>query len=132
MKHKKNNYKKIDITKVNKKITNPWNLNNINIKQIPKNKESVSIGTQTYTENINDNFDDECCICMEKSWICRTDCMHYICVTCLVQINKECPICRKDLSDNLPNILKPIAKMNKRKVNKNINIYDNSDFPELF
>jgi hypothetical protein len=96
-------------------------------------KKLVSIGTQTDIKNKTNSIDEECCICFESHWVCKSKCQHYICLNCLIQIKKECPICRVDMSDSIPNALKPIVKMNKRiNIKQNLNIYDNSEFPNLF
>ena len=126
------------------KTHNPWNksLENKSFQNYNKNISnntsiitSVTVGTQTTIKSKINNEDEECCICFETNWVCKSECKHYICINCLIQIKKECPICRLDMSTSLPNALKPIVKMNKQPtqvLNSNLNIYDNSEFPHLF
>lgn len=60
-------------------------------KKVKKNKEEIS-----------------CSICYENEWLTKTPCGHDICVSCLCQIRKpECPICRFDLKNSIPKVLKP-------------------------
>ena len=92
-----------------------------------------STGTQTEIKEKINNLGEACCICFEDIWVCKTLCKHYICISCLLHIKKECPICRIDMSNNIPNVLKPIANMCKKTNNdNNLNIFDNSQFPHLF
>ena len=79
------------------------------------------------------NSDDHCCVCFGNDWVCRTNCKHYICLNCLIQIDKRCPICRTDISAKLPIFMRGLSKMYKdEKKSEDMNIYDNSQFPHLF
>ena len=80
------------------------------------------------------NSDEDCCVCFGNDWVCRTSCKHYICLNCLIQIDKRCPICRTDISAKLPIFMRGFSKMYKddEKKNEDMNIYDNSQFPHLF
>tara|TARA_B110000208_G_scaffold187119_1_gene244673 strand:- start:2725 stop:2964 length:240 start_codon:yes stop_codon:yes gene_type:complete len=78
----------------------------------------------------------ECSICFEKDkWTCITPCGHNICLFCLINIeNKNCPICRKDLLEKLPEKIKNVVKNNnyKKKETSGYDLYNTYDFPHLF
>ena len=141
-------YKNKDGSKTPYKVNkNYWG--NGTVKPEKKSKTSnkplstKTVGTQTIIQKKIVSNNEECCICFETDWVCRSSCNHFICVNCIVQIKKQCPICRADLSAKLPNILKPISKMSKEEsleisifsgnnLNAEIpNIYDISEFPNL-
>ena len=50
----------------------------------------------------------ECIICLDsKFYVSKTSCNHNLCIDCLFKIRQMyCPMCRKDLSNELPNIVK--------------------------
>ena len=50
----------------------------------------------------------ECIICLDsKFYVSKTSCNHNLCIDCLFKIKQmNCPMCRKDLSYELPNIVK--------------------------
>ena len=79
----------------------------------------------------------ECIICLEyKFYVSKTSCNHNLCIDCLFKIRQMyCPMCRKDLSNELPNIVKDNIIRNIEKNNNNIttsiNLNDNYEFPPL-
>ena len=74
----------------------------------------------------------ECCVCLEEKWTCYTPCKHLICLHCLVKIvNKNCPLCKVDLTLELPVQLSDIIKNTNIDVDKKIDINDTNDFPPL-
>ena len=95
-------------------------------------KRTTTIGTQTSNDSKNTLKSDDCCVCFGKEWVCRTKCKHYVCLNCLIQIEKNCPLCRRDISGNLPVFLRSISKMWDEKTNPDLNIYDSGQFPHLF
>ena len=39
--------------------------------------------------------ESSCCICYENSFKMKTNCNHYVCMTCILQLkNPSCPMCR--------------------------------------
>lgn len=56
----------------------------------------------------------ECCICFEKSnYTCKTGCNHFICSVCLTKMHSTlCPMCRRDLKEEMPDELIKIIKKN--------------------
>ena len=45
----------------------------------------------------------ECCICFNSNYMTKTNCNHSICMNCLMDLRKiECPMCRKNLTGELP------------------------------
>ena len=60
----------------------------------------------------------ECIICLEnKYYVAKTSCNHNICVDCLFRIKDvKCPMCRLDLSNELPSIVIDNIKRKKLKV----------------
>ena len=78
----------------------------------------------------------ECIICLEsKFYVSKTSCNHNLCIDCLFKLKQmTCPMCRKDLSNELPNIVKDNIMRNidknKNKINS-INLNDNYEFPPL-
>ena len=82
----------------------------------------------------------ECIICLDtKYYVTKTSCNHNICVDCLFKIKEvTCPMCRKDLSKELPKIVKDSIIKNKqeRTNNESINneflhLNDDYEFPPL-
>ena len=80
----------------------------------------------------------ECIICLEsKNYVTTTSCNHNLCVDCLFRIKEMiCPMCRKDLSKELPSIVKDniIKKKqeNKKQTNNNsLHLNDDYEFPPL-
>ena len=82
----------------------------------------------------------ECIICLEnKQYICITSCNHHICVDCLFRLKDTiCPMCRKNLSDELPSKVKNniiernlLENTNKRLDTSVIAINDEYEFPPL-
>jgi len=78
----------------------------------------------------------ECCICYERQYITYTNCKHCICVDCLMILRQlSCPICRRDLSKELPkNLLKFLKAKNNIKLEKRpmyLRLNDNQEFPPL-
>lgn len=52
-----------------------------------------------------------CCICYTKNYTTQTSCKHTICIQCLMNLKKTtCPMCRKDLFDELPKNLQSYLK----------------------
>ena len=63
----------------------------------------------------------DCCICYEKTNILITECNHYICLHCLLKLNKEeCPYCRKKFR-KLPEKIRDIININNSKNKKDLN-----------
>ena len=78
----------------------------------------------------------ECCICYEKHYITKTNCRHCICVNCLMVLRSlKCPICRRDLSKELPkNLLNFLKSKNSTKPEKRpmyLRLMDPEEFPPL-
>ena len=124
-----------DDTNINtNNIKNAWNVKakaNDLIKAKANDNTGNTTSTSTQTDGTN-TFGENCCVCFVSSWVCKSKCQHYICIECLLQIEKQCPICRIDMSESIPNVLKPMARMTKHKSKiTNINLYDVSEFPTL-
>ena len=82
-------------------------------------------------------MNSECIICLEnKIYITYTSCKHALCVDCLFHMkNMLCPMCRKDLSNELPlivkdNILNNLSKNDKVNIS-NLQLNDQYEFPPL-
>ena len=79
----------------------------------------------------------ECIICLDqKLYVCKTGCNHSICIDCLFRLKKmECPMCRGDLSNELPNIVKDFilkkSNMTNSINNNNLHLNDDYEFPPL-
>lgn len=78
----------------------------------------------------------ECLICWDKKfYVSKTGCNHSICIDCLFHLKKmECPMCRSDLSNELPNIVKDYIlkkKINNKNINNKLQLNDNYEFPPL-
>ena len=78
----------------------------------------------------------ECIICLDsKFYVSKTSCNHNLCIDCLFKLKKMiCPMCRKDLSYELPNIVKDHILRNIEKNNNistSINLNDDYEFPPL-
>ena len=75
-----------------------------------------------------DNPNRECPICFENNYImCITKCHHTLCLLCLIKLKQYlCPICRNDISDEIPSIVtkKPSQK-------KKFDITNINEFPSL-
>jgi len=117
---------------------NAW-AHNFNSKSVTNPSKSVTTtkdnfrdqSTQTpQSKKLNKKTIEPCCVCLESNWVSITPCGHYICIGCLVQIPKECPICRKDLSSSLPSVLRSNSKMTISN-DKKLNIFDSTQFPEM-
>ena len=78
----------------------------------------------------------ECCICYTKKYVTKTNCNHEICINCLMNLVKlKCPLCRKDLSNELPkNLLNYLKERNNYKKEKRpiyMRLNDIEEFPSL-
>jgi len=63
-----------------------------------------------------------CCICYGNSSNINFKCTHVICLDCITKcMNTLCPICRKDLSNEIPKKIKDIILSNN-KIDTNYNI----------
>jgi hypothetical protein len=70
----------------------------------------------------------KCSICYENSSNIRFICSHIICLECITKcMNTLCPICRKDLSNEVPKKIKDIILNNNKitKIKNNSDIIDN-------
>tara|TARA_B110000967_G_C18803719_1_gene519863 strand:+ start:412 stop:900 length:489 start_codon:yes stop_codon:yes gene_type:complete len=93
-------------------------------------------------KNKNKNKKLECCICYEKfkSYVIKTQCKHVMCLNCLVQLRKkECPMCRSNLEEELPekivNIINNNSTSDQRTNFENINgnnIFNSDRFYNVF
>ena len=82
----------------------------------------------------------ECCICLENGLnisMVRFPCSHKICLQCLCEIIKtECPMCRVDITKDIPkrilNIIDENRKDDKKSENGyNLDIGSDYQFPPL-
>ena len=84
----------------------------------------------------------ECCICYEKfkSYVIKTKCKHVMCLNCLVQLRKaECPMCRANISHDLPDKIVNIINNNSRNDQRNNsertnvnNLFNSDRFDSVF
>jgi len=78
----------------------------------------------------------DCPICLNnKFYQITTNCNHKLCIECILLLHKpECPLCRKNLSPELPkNLLKIIKDNNSiKKKNNGLNLADLDDFPPIY
>ncbi len=76
-----------------------------------------------------------CCICYEKNYVTKTSCNHHICINCLMELkNIICPLCRKDLYNELPrNLQRYLDAKNVSHSNRElyIRLDDPYEFPPL-
>lgn len=78
----------------------------------------------------------ECCICFNNSYMTKTNCNHSICVNCLMDLRKiECPMCRRNLTRELPERLLQYLLIKNKKVKETKPFYmvmnDLGEFPPL-
>ena len=80
----------------------------------------------------------ECPICLDKfnniSIKLTTPCNHEYCLKCFMDFyDTKCPLCRKELKNNLPDKMLDIILKNTKneRPNKGLNIYNRMDFPPL-
>ena len=78
----------------------------------------------------------KCCICYTNKYVTITNCTHVICVNCLLSLhNMTCPMCRKDLKNELPPLVKQylLNKNNKIPTKRPfyMRINDINEFPPL-
>lgn len=67
---------------------------------------------------------NKCCICYNKKSIINFSCNHFVCIFCIVKMNKlKCPYCRKSLKDDIPIEIKNIISKNTKNKDKTINDY---------
>ena len=84
-----------------------------------------------------DNNKDICAICLEEyknKLTIKTICNHEFCLNCFVDLyDTRCPMCRKELKDYLPDKILNILLKNcsKEKTTRNLNIFNEIDFPPL-
>jgi len=49
---------------------------------------------------------DECCICLEKDNLWKTNCNHIICKDCISKMKtKRCPMCRKNITKEINQLI---------------------------
>ena len=73
---------------------------------------------------------EECCICLESNYVAKTECNHYICCGCMIELkNLICPCCRR-LFQKIPKNVKKIIMKNNREVFIDIQSID--EFPSLY
>ena len=75
----------------------------------------------------------ECIICLEKKfYVSKTGCNHDICIDCLFHLKEmSCPMCRSDLTDELPLIVKDHIQGKNKTKKRGIPINDEYEFPPL-
>lgn len=76
------------------------------VDKLPKYKTENHEEQEEEDEN---SFDEnsECCICLEKDKLWKTECNHIICKKCIPQMqNHLCPICRREFNYSFDNIKK--------------------------
>lgn len=67
---------------------------------------------------------NECAVCLNIKYLCKTNCNHYFCLGCIIRVDK-CPLCRKNFT--FPELFKELKKYFIEKENKRL-----SEIKDLF